>query len=719
MKYALILISFLLSQSITNAQTGCEPNVDFEQGNLNNWILYTGNCCPISVTTSGAIAGRHSITTGAVVDPYGGFPIVDPLNGIYSLKLGNNINGREAEAARYYLHVPTGSNNYSLIFRYAVVFEDPNHDPSDQPRFEVKAFDSTTGAPISCAQYTYVASASLPGFKQSGISPNPIYKDWTSASVDLSAMNGKTIAIEFATGDCALGAHFGYAYVDVNCGLFQTYGVDCLNGNLTSLSGPPGYQAYKWWNSTFTQFYGNGQSIQIATPATTTTFAVVVTPYPGFGCVDTLYTTRRGADVTVNAGNDTTICTTDGAKTVQLKAIGKSSISTPTYTWTPTTGLSCITCSNPQATVNNTTTYVVTVTDSSKCTRADTVTVVSAPSVFTKLSSEKDSVCENEEVWVKNLLSNPVGTHFFWNNDTAKITDIDTVRGYVKLKWSGVGMKKVVLNVVNSECAISDSLYIYVKPRPIASFDLKRHGCVGQPLVLTPYKENSFYYWSLQEQTITDTIYNPKYQLIWNSTGFKKLSLSLIGHNGCASNKFESNVIIHDNPNAKIIKDSDEKICIGDLITLKTENKGSSFNYDWQPSAYFENNSYYEVVYQIQKTSMVRLNVSDLYGCIGSDSTFISADLCCRVILPDAFTPNGDGRNDIYRCINLENHKIHTFVIKNRWGQTVFETTNGQEGWNGLFNGKPQESGSYIYYIKYICQDKEIIEKKGIFHLIR
>lgn len=719
MKYILILISLLLFQPYTYAQTGCEPNVDFEQGNFNNWILYSGTCCPISVTATAPIAGRHSITTGTGVDPYAGFPVVDPLNGVYSLKLGNNLIGGEAEAARYYLHVPTGSSNYSLIFRYAVVFEDPGHDPGDQPRFEVRAFDSATGNAITCAQYTYVASSGLPGFKQSNISPGPIYKEWSSASVDLSTMNGKTVAIEFANGDCALKGHFGYSYIDVNCGLFQTYGVDCLNGNLTSLSGPPGYQSYQWWNAGFTMFYGNGQSIQIATPSTTTTFAVVVTPYPGFGCPDTLYTTRKGADVTVNAGKDTTICTTNGAKTVQLNAIGKSSISAPSYTWSPTTGLSCITCSNPTATVSTTTNYVVTVTDSSKCTRTDTVAVIAAPSVFVDLTTEKDTVCENEEVWIKNLKANPIGTHFFWDTDTAKITDVDTARGYIKVRWSGIGLKKVISRVVNSECEIIDTVYVYVKSRPMASLDIKQHGCIGFPLELTPKKDAGTYHWSIDEQTITDTIYKSKYYLTWNTTGLKKVSYTLTGLNGCVSNTFQTNVNIHNNPTAKIERDINEKICIGDRITLITEDKGSNYNYDWQPSVYFDNNSYYKVVYHMEKPAMVKLNVSDLYGCYGSDSTFVGADLCCRVILPDAFTPNGDGKNDLYRCINLENHKIHTFVIKNRWGQTVFETTNGQEGWNGTFNGKPQEPGSYIYYIKYICQDKEIIEKKGVFHLVR
>lgn len=719
MKYTFNLILCLLFSLHTFAQSPCEPNIDFEFGNFSNWHLFTGSCCPVNVTPSTAIAGRHSITSGTAVDLYGGFPTVDPANGVYSLKLGNAINGAEAEGARYYIHVPTGSNNYSLIFRYAVVFEDPAHPAAQQPRFEVSAFDSSSGLPIGCAQYTYVSSSTLPGFKTSSISPAPIYKEWTSASVDLSSMNGKTVAIQFNTGDCSPGGHFGYAYIDINCGLFETYGVDCLDGNLTSLSGPPGYQYYQWWNSNFTQFYGNGQNIQIATPSTTTTFAVVVTPYPGFGCSDTLYTTRRGTDLTVNAGRDTSICLISGTKNVQINAKASSTISNVGYSWSPTAGLSCTNCSNPVATIGSTSTYVITVTDSSKCVMRDTIKIVAAQTVFADIKADADTVCQNEEVWIKNLLSNPVGTHFYWKTDTATIILLDTIVGNAKLRWSSTGLKKIVLTSANTECSISDSIYVYVKERPIASYSLPMHGCINKPVDLLPIKESGKYLWTITEQNITDTVFKNKYKLSWNTPGYKPISLVITNMNGCVSNLYESGILIHDLPKASIILDSNERVCIGDKITLRTENKGSNYNYDWQPSIYFENNGFHEVVYKMERPETIILNIIDLYGCTGSDSVKVDADLCCRVILPDAFTPNGDGRNDLYKCINLQNHKIHTFIIKNRWGQTVFETTNGQDPWDGTFNGKPQEPGTYIYYIKYICHDKETIEKKGTFHLLR
>ena len=99
----LLFIVFLCAYgfNVLNAQN-CPTNIDFESGNFSNWTLYTGSCCPISTpTNSGAVTNRHTITSGTGVDPYGGFPIVAPSGGNYSLKLGNNSIGAQAERATY------------------------------------------------------------------------------------------------------------------------------------------------------------------------------------------------------------------------------------------------------------------------------------------------------------------------------------------------------------------------------------------------------------------------------------------------------------------------------------------------------------------------------------------------------------------------------------------------------------------------------------------
>jgi gliding motility-associated-like protein len=119
----------------------------------------------------------------------------------------------------------------------------------------------------------------------------------------------------------------------------------------------------------------------------------------------------------------------------------------------------------------------------------------------------------------------------------------------------------------------------------------------------------------------------------------------------------------------------------------------------------------------IQVPGYVKLNVTTPFGCKASDSLMIDAKACCQVFLPNAFTP-GAIINNIFRPITNGNRLIHKFMVQNRFGQTVYETCNQNDGWNGQFNGVPQDIGVYFYYLKYDC-DGKTLEEKGDVTLIR
>ncbi len=373
------IVTLLFAQGHLAAQSfNCPSNIDFELGNLTNWNLYTGSCCPISTPTPGAVSGRHTITSGTATDFYGGFPIVSPAVGFYSMKLGNANTNSEAERARYYIRIPANANNYSVFYRYAVVFQDPNHTPAQQPRFEVSAFDSATGTPIPCTVRSYVASSSLPGFTQSTVDATVWYLPWTISSLNLSGSAGKTIAVDFASGDCALGGHFGYGYIDISCGLFSISNQECNLGGNTTLSAPPGFRLYTWMDSSFTTTVATGQTISIPTPSVTTKYKLILTPYQGFGCTDTLTSVVTVSDLAIKAPNDTMICRN---ASIKLMSNHTGGIAPYSFSWTPSATVSCSNCDTTNVTPVAPTDYYITVTDSTGCFRKDTVHVVPSPYV--------------------------------------------------------------------------------------------------------------------------------------------------------------------------------------------------------------------------------------------------------------------------------------------------------------------------------------------------
>ena len=369
----------------------CPPNIDFENGNFNNWICYTGNVASVDNTnvitftnSGGPVAGRHtmlSALSGGGTDPYGGFPVNCPNGSGHSIMLGNNSAGREAEGVSYDFTIPANANTYNLIYNYAVVFQDPGHLESEQPRLELLVQNLSDGYPITCSSFSFFANGSpLPGFQ---LSPNPggntpvWYKSWTAVSINLDNLAGKTIRLFFKTADCTFRIHFGYAYIDVNSECSDRFeGADfCPDDNFVRVNAPYGYQTYTWWNPSFTQVLGNAQTLTLQPPpAAGTQVAVVVVPYNGYGCIDTLYTTLYDTlTYKANAGPDKISCNNS---VVQIGVPPKPGWF---YMWSPAIALNNEFIANPQASPDATTDYILNVQhNGGGCRSADTVTVKAA-----------------------------------------------------------------------------------------------------------------------------------------------------------------------------------------------------------------------------------------------------------------------------------------------------------------------------------------------------
>jgi gliding motility-associated-like protein len=269
-----ICIATIAYTQLVYSQANCN-NVDFEDGNFTNWIGSTGTCCPISTPTNGIVPAQHSVVSGAgfdVVVPT--LPIVSPFGGTYSVKLGNENTGAQAEKLRYDFLVTAQNPNFT--YQYAVVFQDPGHSASEQPRFQVNV-KTQGGQQVTCGYYNVVASGSIPGF-QTYNSPTYgtiRYKDWSLVAVDLSNYIGQTIVIDFQTGDCDLGGHFGYAYIDASCNPLQITSNYCPGDPVGTLTAPVGFQSYQWSTGQTTQ------TITINSPNPGDTVTVTCVPFAG------------------------------------------------------------------------------------------------------------------------------------------------------------------------------------------------------------------------------------------------------------------------------------------------------------------------------------------------------------------------------------------------------------------------------------------------------
>ena len=112
--------------------------------------------------------------------------------------------------------------------------------------------------------------------------------------------------------------------------------------------------------------------------------------------------------------------------------------------------------------------------------------------------------------------------------------------------------------------------------------------------------------------------------------------------------------------------------------------------------------------------------VTDEAGC--SDSAYVNVKVFKtkpQVFVPTAFTPNGDGHNDVIRPIAVGIKQIDYFRIYNRWGQLVFSTTTNEQGWDGTINGVPQGTNTYVWIVHAVDYTGKAFFRKGTVTLIR
>jgi gliding motility-associated-like protein len=121
--------------------------------------------------------------------------------------------------------------------------------------------------------------------------------------------------------------------------------------------------------------------------------------------------------------------------------------------------------------------------------------------------------------------------------------------------------------------------------------------------------------------------------------------------------------------------------------------------------------------------------IESLYGCAGEDSVYVQFVTAPPpppeeppgelIILPNAFTPDGDGLNDVFKAIGQpENLTSFSMKIFNRWGQMVFESTDISLGWDGTYQGKPAPSGTYVYRLDYSISSRSF-DTSGTVILVR
>lgn len=344
------------------------------------------------------------------------------------------------------------------------------------------------------------------------------------------------------------------------------------------------------------------------------------------------------------------------------------------------------------------------------------------PKVTASLSVSSDKACVGKPITVTFTGQAPGTANFNWNFAGASSVT-GTGAGPYDVEWTIAGNKTITVTVTNLNCSATASMVIDVDPTPSAHFDIQEHACQNETVIVEADHDpiyNPSFTWDFGDAQVHEgTGYGP-YRLKWSTEGQKEVTLTLTGIN-CPSEPYTDMINIH-HPLAKIEQASHTTdICTGDSV-LFTAKPGLDYKYEWSPVVSFagEQSKGLSAWGQVKQNGYITLTVYDRWGCPATDSMLMTTKSCCEVFLPNAFTPNADGSNDIFRIVTKGHQQIKVFMIVDRWGKIIFETANQYEGWDGSYHGEAVDLGNYQYYLKYVCEDsKETVEMKGDVMLIR
>lgn len=597
------------------------------------------------------------------------------------------MNGAQSERVSYTFSIPAGQNDYSLIYNYAVVFQNPNHSDFQQPRFTSRVFDVTSNQYVNCGSFEFVASSGLLGFQQSPMGQNVFYKPWSPITINLNGYAGKTMRIEFTNNDCTLGGHFGYAYLDVNenCSTPITGNVYCNGADSIRLKAPFGFQEYRWYNADFSQLLGTTNTLLISPPPPpNTTFALEIIPYPNLGCQDTLY-----SNVVLSA-DAFKFSVTDTIKSCAFTTVD---LTAPTITTGSTAGLRYSYFKdvfeneylpNPNM-VGTTGRYYIKAVNASGCNDIKPVTVaildppqvtVSSPLVGCFPSSV------NLTAPAVTSGSEPGLTYSYWKDSTQLVPvrnpgAIDTSGTYYVKGANSIGcfnIKPVTIDIANISLQNRASC---------GEVDITGAG-------VTFGSSSGLVYSYFTDSAASIPLSNAK-----NITTSGRYFVKGTTASGCSIIK---SIQVTVNPIPNLVVTKPPVVVFPATVNLNQAfTRLSNVNYSYwlnaaattplaQPSTVSTSGTYY-------------IKATTISGCEITKPIVVVIDPppLPKLVAPNAFSPNNDGINDLFRPTIDGQVTQYYLRVMNRHGQEVFSTANLSSYWDGTFNKKPLPVGTYYW----------------------
>jgi gliding motility-associated-like protein len=395
---------------------------------------------------------------------------------------------------------------------------------------------------------------------------------------------------------------------------------------------------------------------------------------------------------------------------VVLKASGADE-----YVWSPLSGLNNSTGSSVTATPTSSTTYtVVGKTNATGCSSSATAVVKINPTpAASLLKTGTNFICQNDQFTMQLTGIQPPGTVIQWLFNGQPIAGANGI-SYPANKE---GVYTAALTTPQGcKNAASGSVDLQYFRKPKADFIVPA-GCIGASLFFQNRSDLTqsglvSYEWDFGNGKKST---EPNPVVIYDKAGTYNVTLRVVSQK-CADLKdsLTARVLIQEPlpgiryPRIEALENTP--------ISLEARSIGNAFL--WLPSTGLNNATIRTPVFNYDKDVEYLIRISRPDGCLTVDTIQLRVHSNAQILVPDAFSPNGDGTNDYLDIFILGVKKIHFWVF-NRWGQLMFETTDPKQRWDGRFQGKPQPLENYVWIAEGETYSGKIIRKRGQTILVR
>ncbi len=267
-------------------------------------------------------------------------------------------------------------------------------------------------------------------------------------------------------------------------------------------------------------------------------------------------------------------------------------------------------------------------------------------------------------------------------------------------------------------CSSTDSVFVKVIDPVQLTVPKNLFACQGQRVQLNATGAATYQWIDITDGISDVSIANP------TALSPGSVSYTVVGYseNNCFTDT--AKVAVRISPLPVVDAGANQEVMSGSTVSLTATVSGAE-SWSWSPGTFLSCTDCLDPVSRPVSTITYTLQAVNADGCRASD--FVTIKMLCKsnlVFIPNAFSPNGDTKNDRFIITGTGLTGIRSVIIYNRWGKVMFERKgvaidDRNNSWDGTCNGEPQDPGTYVYFIQTVCEDGDIFTYKGTVTLVR